>query len=326
MSIGIYNDNFLGFLESNLGPVKTNPKNIIAACPWCDLTKPSRTKDHLWIALDSPMYHCFRAGCDKSGSTWSLISSLSGNGELFIDKDKIKEFIKQKVDFTRNVVKTIDIKYPELNKNIFKLKELYIQKRFKFSGPYVENIKGLVFDISEFIRQNNITVDPQLFRLQDYLQTNFVGFVSENDSVMILRNIDDTAKFRYFKMRIQPVKFLDYYKLSGYNKNSNIIILAEGVFDIYGEYLFDSLKLRKNCCLYASGLSTSYAALIKSICYNEQIFRSDVHILSDRNVELKYYKNIKKYNSHLIDSLTVYYNKIGHDFNDTPLVIDKFII
>jgi len=326
MSIGIYNDNFLSFLESNLGSIKTNPKNIIVPCPWCDINKPNRTKNRLWIAIDAPMFHCFRAGCEKSGSTWSLIKALSGNGDVYIDKEKIKEFVKQKVDFTRNTVKKIEVQYPELKTEIFKYKELYLKNRFKHSINSLNNIKGLVFDILEFIRINNITIDPQLFRLQEYLQTNFVGFVSENQSVMVLRNVDENATFRYFKMRIQPTKFLDYFKLSGYKKNSNIIILAEGVFDIYGEYIFDSINMRNKCSLYACGLSTSYPALIKSITYHEQIFRPDIHILSDRNVELRYYKSIKKYNSHLIGSMNVYYNKAGHDFNDTPLVIEKFII
>ncbi len=325
--IGIYNDNFLGYLESYLGPVKTNPRNIITACPWCDINKPDRGKNHLWISVESPMFHCFRAGCDKSGSTWSLIRSLSGQeGDLFIDKEKIQATIKQKVNFTRNVVKSKDIELPDLNIDLFKLKYMYLKNRLKYNDISMSLIKGLIFDSNRFIEMNNITIDPRLARVKDYLHSNFIGFLSENKSVAVFRNIDPKASFRYFKLNIQPTKFLDYYKLKGYNINSNNIVLSEGIFDIFGEYIFDSLEIKKDCYMYASGLSTSYPALIKSICYHEQIFQPNIHILSDSNVGLKYYRNIKKYNSHLINTLTIYYNRMGHDFNDTPLIIEKFIL
>ena len=52
----------------------------------------------------------------------------------------------------------------------------------------------------------------------------------------------------------------------------------------------------------------------------------DVHILSDIDVDLKKFQNLKKYNKHFIKSLSVHYNKMGKDFNDTYVDIVKEII
>jgi hypothetical protein len=78
--------------------------------------------------------------------------------------------------------------------------------------------------------------------------------------------------------------------------------------------------------MYASALSTSYESLIKSIVFNEQTFRLKVNILSDSNINLDFYRKIKRFNKHIIDSLSVYYNKSGKDFNVTPINPEKFII
>jgi len=98
------------------------------------------------------------------------------------------------------------------------------------------------------------------------------------------------------------------------------------VFDIYSEYIFDVLELRSKTRLYASVLSSNYQSLIKSITFNENIYRLDISVLSDSNIPIDYYKKLKYYNDHIINSLTIFYNKGGKDFNDFPLITEKFII
>ena len=73
---------------------------------------------------------------------------------------------------------------------------MYLRKRFKFQNVNIRNLKGLIVDVYEFIRLNNIPIDTQLANLKDYLQTNFVGFLTENKSKVVFRNIDDNSSFR----------------------------------------------------------------------------------------------------------------------------------
>ena len=196
-TVGIYNEEFLTYLEQNLGTVKTNPKNIITKCPWCDVGTTT-SKDHMWISLYEPIFHCFRGGCNKSGWISKLIQKIEGidTSTSYINKEKFKEFQTETIKFKKNKQKIKDIILPDLKEDYFKLKSLYINQRLKFSNIPLSTIKGLIFDIDELIRINNIQLDEKVIRFKDYLQTNFVGFITENQSCISLRNIDSSSNFR----------------------------------------------------------------------------------------------------------------------------------
>jgi len=320
----IYQNKFEEYLESRLGFVKTTSKNFITVCPWCEF---GQKKDHyhLYISTEAPIFHCFHAGCEEKGTLKKLLRKIEGHdiSDKFVDQQKIKSFKIKKIETLK---KESRIVVPELNANIFKEKDFYIRSRLKFPNMPTSFVKGLVYDINQFIEINNVVIDPTLFRLKDYLQNNFVGFLTENKSTLVLRNIDSSSEFRYFKMKLDQVYFADYYRLSGGNQYSNKVVVAEGVFDIFTEFLYDSTNLKNECKLYATALSANYSELLKSIVFNENIFRMDVIVLSDRGLTRDFYRKLKNYNIHIIDRLTVYYNENGKDFNVTPIVPIKIVI
>jgi len=325
--IGIYNDNFIKFLKDNLGNVKIKSNNIVIPCPWCESDKDKKHY-HFYISTQIPIFHCFKANCPKkSGTIASLVRKIQGvdTSDKFIDQD----IINQKKIEPKKTSKFKQLLIPILDTDKFKLKSLYIKKRLGFNVE-LHSIKGLIFDIDKFIDLNKdqILFNKTIFKLRDFLQNSFVSFVTENTGIIFFRNINSTSEFKHFKAKIQDMgsEFTDYYKLNGSSYNSNHVILAEGIFDIYSEYIFDTLKLRNKTKIYASVLSSNYLSLIKSISYNENIYRLDISILSDRDVSIDYYKKLKYYNNHIIDSLTVFYNKGGKDFNDFPLIPERFII
>jgi len=324
--IGIYQDSFVEYLKDNLGDkIKITSKNIVVPCPWCEYKK-EKSHYHMYISLEAPIFHCFHASCERGGTLRKLLKRIAGHdiSDTFVDKKKFDELQKQSQVFTEDHKTKIIL--PELNKRRFANKEFYLRKRLKFSNIPSETIKGLVYDIDKFIEINNVVITSTLFKLKDYLQANFIGFLTENNSVLILRNIDDTHQMRFHKLVVQETNFLDYYKLKGYKKKSTKIVLAEGIFDIFVEHIFDITNLKNNVTLYATALSAKYSALLKSIVFHEQIFRPDVIILSDQGLEISQYEKLKKYNEHIINSLTVYYNKSGKDFGETRVSPVKYII
>lgn len=326
--IGIYQDAFLDYLKRKLGDhVKATPKNIIIPCPWCEYNQ-EKDHYHMYISIETPIFHCFHANCEKSGILGKLIKVLEGHdiSEKFVDKNILKESLKRKEIFVDQEIKQKNIYFPAINPSKFMLKDMYIRQRLKFANLSTHMIKGLIYDFEEFVRINNLPIYENVFRLKDYIQSNFVGFLTENNSTVIFRNIDSSHSMKFYKYSIQKSNFLDYYKLPGYNKNSNKVVLAEGIFDIFTEHLFDSLDLKKDVKLYASALSSKYLSLIQSIVFHEQLFKPEVVILSDQGIHLDYYRKMKKYNSHIIDKLVIYYNKGGKDFNDTPVIPTKFVL
>jgi hypothetical protein len=326
--IGIYQDDFIDYLKDNLGDhIKITNKNIITPCPWCEY---GQEKDHyhLHIGIDAPIFHCFHGGCEQRGILAKYIKKIAGHdiSDTFIDKAKVKEYEKIKSTFVDKDETLQKIKLPPVHPQSYPMKEFYFQKRMKFSNIRSENVKGLIYNVNEFININQITVDERLFRVRDYLHNNFIGFLTEHGTTVMFRNIDDSQTMRFFKLKIQHLNFLDYYRLPGNDSMSSKIVLAEGIFDIFSEHIYDFVNIKKDVRLYASVLSTGYAGLIKSIVYYEQIFRPDVIILSDKGIGREYYKKLKFYNQHIINSLTVYYNQTGKDFNETPVTPVKMVV
>jgi len=327
--IGIYEDSFVTFLEDTFGSnnVKVKSKNIVIPCAWCEYEE-TKNQYHLWISLEAPIFHCFKSNCPKkAGFVSDLLRKITGSdiSDKYIDSNLLNQKKLESQKQTKTNLK--QLKIPELNEDQFKLKSLYVKKRLGFNVD-LKSIKGMIFDVNKFIELNCdiISFDYNISKLRNYLQSNFIGFVTENTGIVFFRNIDSTHSIKHIKSELQDSKFIDYYRLNGMNFNSNHVILAEGVFDIWSEFIFNVLDLRNETKLYASVLSSNYKSLIKSIVYNENIYQLDVSILSDRDVSLEYYHKLKKFNGHIIKSLNVYYNKGGKDFNDFPLIIEKFII
>ena len=323
--IGIYEDDFIEYLKDRLGfAPKITTKNIIVPCPYCEYGE-EKDHYHLYIGIDAPIFHCFHGGCEESGGLRKFIRKLEGHdiSENFVSKEELNKKRKQFASKTDNIKR---LKLPEIHSKSYPYKDLYIRKRFKFADFPAKYIKGLIFDVHEFLNINHIPIDETLGRIRDYLHNNFVGFVTEQHSMVIFRNIDDTQTMKHYKLFVQNTNFLDYYRLPGNKRLSNKIVLGEGIFDIYTEQIFDFLNIKNEVSLYASVHSSKYLALIKSIIYNEQIFQPDVVILSDNNIKEDEYKKLKKYNPHLFNTLTVYYNKYGKDFNETPVIPEaKFL-
>ena len=321
---GIYIEDFKKFLEDNLGKVKLTSKNLITVCPYCEMDK-TKKHYHLYISLEAPMFHCFHSACKASGTISKLIKKINGvdSSEKFIDRSKIKEYSKIKLEVKNEIVNVV---LPNLNEDLYSNKSLYIKKRLKFQNINLNDVNGLVFDINNFININNVKLDDKMSKMRDYIHSNFVGFLTEHKSVLMCRNINETSKFKHLKIKIQETDFLDYYRIGGYKYNSTSVILAEGFYDIYNESIFDTTNLKKESLLYACALSASYPALLESIVYNENIYKLDVAILSDRDVPLDNYKKLKYYKSHLINSLTVWYNRCGKDFAMSPCIPERFVL
>lgn len=317
--VGIYQDSFISLLRERLGdPVKVTGKNIICRCPWCELDK-NRKHYHFYISTQAPIFHCFYSECRKSGTIEKLFDKLLGRdaSDQFVDKSKIIEIpVSEKI-------KEINVRFPSLNERAFSYKLSYLRERLKFSNINVNRIPNLVLDIKEFVNLNNIKLEKP--NLIDYLQSNFIGFVTEHGGLMVLRNVDRKSEFRFYKFEIKPTMFMDYYKILGNSFYSNKVVIGEGILDIMAEQIFDTTSIKNESKLYAACLSTNYGSLLKSIVYNEQIFKLDVHLLSDRGMSLRFYEKIKKENNHIIDKMTVYYGD-KKDFGDVPCRVEKFII
>lgn len=322
----IYNNNFIKYLEDNLGDAKYVSNNIVVPCPWCD-TNPNRTKNHLYISTEVPVFNCFRADCPVGkGTIPKLVRKIEGSdiSDKFINDKEFEKLRKNRALESKKSSKHQKFKLPSIRSGQFPSKELYINRRFRFSVD-ITQIKNLIFDIDGFVNLNKIPINDSFKNIKPLLHDNFVGFISEHHGYVAFRNIDHNNYFSFYKLYLQNTPFTDYFKLD-VNPNNNIVVFGEGIFDIYSEYLFDSLGIKDKVRLYASPQSNNLTTLLKSLAFYEQIFRQDIIVLADRGVSLNYFQKLKKFNKHLINSICVYYNKSGKDFNNNTVEPEKFCL
>jgi len=325
--VGIYDDKFIDYLRRNLGSVQVTTKNIVVPCIYCEFPK-KKDHYHLHIGLTEPIFHCFHGDCDKAGTIKKLLHAIHGYdiSDQFVDKKHFEGLKQRKLEKINKIYNEFTL--PALDEDRFPLKRLALKKRMKFLNLPLERIDGLIFDVDAFLKLNQIWVTDKLAKLLPFLQSNFICFIMKNGGYLMFRNIDRNSQFRYYKYELQPTPFLDYYMIKGNKKDSNKIILAEGIFDILTERYFDHLDVGSDAKLYASVGSASYVSLMKSLIFHEKVFTPTWIFLSDQGIHLNYFKKIKRNHPYLFvrgDS-AVYYNKNGKDFNDTPVIGEKFII
>lgn len=333
----IYSEEFVELLKRKLKYIKENARNIIVPCPWCESENEiggnkRRGHYHLYISKEVPVFHCFKAGCSVGGHVSRLISKLKTDFRLedFVDLEEVQKQ-KQKHVFKKNLcIFSQRFKIPEIKINSKNCRKLnYLKKRLGMSMDDEElvKLKGLILNIEEFRINNNLSFPPIYGKMAEYIENNFLGFISDKHQMIILRNIKDDS-LKYIKLPLQTDYFglLDYYSLVQ-NIDSDIIIMSEGIFDIYGEFIFNTTNLREKAFIYAAGLSFSYFNLLCSILFDfPHKIRPNLIILSDSDVGINKYLIFKKKYNFLMKSLTIYYNKAGKDFGSFPIIPEKIII
>lgn len=324
------NDQLLKILIDNKIYIRDKQKNHICKCFVCGDHKDPKKVGHLWISKNPeiPVGHCFM--CNYSAPIPKLIYDLTSDRQLsktVIDETELQKAFSKKKITGENQFESKSFKIPEIDES-YPLKKLYIRKR-TFNRLDIEKIPNLILDIRKFFSINNLmhlvgnedNIDEgQQITASEFnnLAANFVAFLCKNNSLLICRCINDDAYIKFRKIELRPFPFLDYYSVKGGNPNSDTVVLTEGIFNIFGELVRDSLSIRNDVRLFAACNTFSYTSLLKSVCFDQDLYQVDVVILSDNDKANKYYK-FKRDNSHIIKSLKIFYNSCGKDFGEACL-------
>ena len=326
----IFHSSFKEFLKEKTGKsyFDSGNNNIITFCPWCEKDRFfSNAKGHCTISVHDPIFNCFK--CESGhGIVTKLIKKLGESPDKFLIDTNFKTYKKT------NKIKNYEIpeiKLEEDKENSkYILKSLYIQSRIGTEAN-LSKIPNLVFDIKKFINDNHVKLSPSHVNLVDYFEENFVGFVTNMGSLLVLRNIDSSSDFRYFNIHINQKSFLkDFYGITT-NKiqKDNTIVLCEGIFDLLvGMNDYSMLELKNKSCLWASVLTSKYNNVILSVLNYCKLPKANFVILVDnvynsndepiyKDELLKDIENVKRNIS--VSSLQIYSNKYGKDFGSKPI-------
>ena len=299
--------------------------DLITLCPKCEIERynTSRNHGHLYISKTEPIFRCFR--CDYKGIIPFILNEYKLNFNEYFDSDLLKnnwsktsvdKFVNKEVNSNIIIKDNINIKDVDYNKDN---KINYLKERiYKYESIDKSNI---IFDIVSFLEYNNIehNISEQIL---SYLNTNFIGFLCTRKSTLICRNIEPSSKFRYYNINLKKIFFKDFYSKE-LNKNSNNILLCEGIFDLLNIINNDNLQtFINNFRIISSALNNNYVhSLISTLDYVKIPYVNNVVVFSDKDVIEEDY--MKLYFNNSFNNLTLYYNELSKDFSSKDISLIK---
>ena len=217
---------------------------FVVRCPYCGdsvVMSHSHFSIHINVMDDSPMMvRCLR--CDTSGLFDADVMDdlgLYGSGEMAKALKSFNRKSKRKYNITENIIEEYYV--PRYVSNVYNQRKLnYINHRLglNMDMDLVHELK-CVINLFDFLKLNKIErLENLTFRQIEFLDKNYVGFLSANNNYITFRNITDNNYKRYYKLILNPrnIGGTTYYKIPNpinlmYTNPINIHI-AEGYFDI----------------------------------------------------------------------------------------------
>lgn len=299
---------------------------LITRCYNCE-TNSNKNHGHLYIKVDedSLIYNCFR--CEESGTIVKLIKQYNGTPEKFLSKEILE---RKWSDKSKSIFKKVNKKtFNTDNQNVdkFKLKVQYLKGRLGYEVD-IYDIPNLILDFDTFIYENNINLNVKQKGMMNFLESNFVGFLTSRGTHVVCRNIDETSDFRYYKLHLiqDDMLFKDFYGIQTgpISSNINTVVMCEGPFDLLVPYYsLEFTDLKRTSCFWSAILGKRYDTSIQSVLDYCSISKANLYIFSDSDMEYndKILKNVRLHPQ--IQSVDFLWNTTGKDFGKHPIIPTK---
>jgi len=313
--------------KTGLAYFNASKDELICRCPICE-KDARKNHGHLYIKIpdhpnELPVYNCFKTD-DCKGTLIKLLRILGEDPKDYISEDMLKfrpagkEYSYYKKSFRKN--KFI---IPDIQTDKYMIKRQYLKGRLGFDTD-IDKIPGLILNIRKFIMDNNIDLGNRQ-RFLEFYENNYVGFISNNGSILVLRNTDSSSSFRYVKINLSNNNFFkDMYSIQTCvtRSDTNTIVLCEGIFDLLVAINSHELQdLKMNSCIWAAVLGCNYYNIVPSVLDQCRLTAANFIILSDNDKKESDYIYFKRNPSVL--NLKIYRNKYGEDFGKLPIALSQ---
>jgi len=310
--------------------LSTRKDEISIRCVYCGDSLKSERSAHLYIELVSPYrFHCKK--CNEDG----LVTPKFLRDLDLMDSDLIYEVqrsnLKSKKEF--NLIKKssnfknkkLKLEYTESSSELKKLN--YVNKRLNLKLDFEDALNyKMVLNFKKLIEDNNVSIHPlnewMIKRLR-LLNSNYVGFLSHNDSCINFRNINEDNNDRYTNFTLDNLNRSKFYikpTTIDILKEEIKLTICEGIFDLIS---IDKNYLRKDNDILVSVNGSSYDLVINHL-QKLGFLNLDIEIFSDNDVPIEYFKKIKRNNILLSNKkIKINYNNIGKDFGVVKNKIER---
>lgn len=300
----------------------TSNFEVRTRCPFCGDSQKNLHTGHLYLRINPNdnypiVYNCFK--CPAQGILkYNDLELLGVVGDAFKTGMTTLNKTSDKVSAQQNLIQEIRFEY-ELPTNYSYRKIDYIERRLgvHFNDTDLRQMK-VITSLKDFLTLNHIggiTCKPNM---ANYLEANYVGFLSFNNSHILFRDITNKSDIRWYKYPITPLSIgrRIFYTMESsidlYSQEEITINLAEGVLDTLS--ICHNLGYRpENNCLNIAVCGKYYNSILKHL-YGMGFVGSNitVNIFADNDhtedTSPAYYQKILKEYSYFVHRINLFYN------------------
>ena len=279
--------------------------NTLINCPLCNREGNPDNNRHMSICLGfdgKPLvYNCWRNSSHRGLLTSSNLELLARDslqppdaGVLeALDEYNRKSGRMNKFKLSSGSTYKIDA-VPIMDSELNEIKRIYISKRIGVNLSYEELVNDkVIFSLKDLLYRNYVKKATRAPQIIDLLDTYFVGFLTNNNGSVILRNmvagkidLPESISDRYIKYSIIQGAPSGYYIIP---TQSNVfghidIHMAEGTFDILSVF-YNLRGANRINNIYGSIGGNSYASMIEYFLADLGLVDVCFHIYIDNDIK-----------------------------------------
>jgi len=307
---------------------------VVVHCPICDENGKPHSHSHCYVGIigdthPKVVYHCFMNECsgvvtpqflrdvgvyDNSLEIILNLFNRTKNTSFGTKKEKVDYYIMKK----KEDLLIPDI--PDTPGNQYKLN--YLRQRLGINFSY-ENAKQLkiVFSLKDFLELNEIHPNRRYGRNLKDLNNDYIGFLTTSKEFLVCRNTVANKNLRYVKYDIfntlntKEIIYVVPGTTADLFANHVDLYIAEGTFDALGLFCNVHHFKRENA-IYAACCGSGYINAIKYFIRMGFVGNLAVHVYSDSDKPLEYYRTIKLVPiiGPWVKSIDLYYNTASKDY------------
>lgn len=292
----IFQDELREYLLANIPGARSvsSGREVVTRCVFCGDSNDPKHR-HLYISLGTddkpPMYNCFK--CGTSGILTPKVLKDLGlyDGDIHerlrynnknLSKKHPRMFREGNVYSLRNkFIRNDPVSYKKLE---------YINSRLGLNLSFKDAINNkIVLNLFDLLQSNYLRLMcDEKFATE--LDEHFVGFLSEDNNILIERNIDSKlTDLRYHKYNIHGgVNSEKRYYILPCNIDLSIpepidVHIAEGPFDILS-IKYNVATDNWNRSLFAAIGGKSYKTILKHVIVHMGLMNINIHLYVDADV------------------------------------------
>lgn len=315
---------------------------IRTRCPYCGDSQKNQNTGHFYLRINPNdnypiLYNCFK--CPAQGVLkYDDLELLGVAGDSFKEGITTLNKTSDKVSSQENIIQSIHFDY-ELPTQYSYRKIDYIENRLglKFTDEQLYDMK-VITSLKDFLVLNQIPTITCKPNMAKYLEANYIGFLTHNNTHILFRDITETSEIRWYKypITIASVGQRIFYTMASnvnlYTDEEITINLSEGVMDAISICYNLDFDTRDNT-LNIAVCGKYYNAILKYL-FGMGFVGSNVivNIYADNDytpdTTIEHYKKIFKSYSYFVNRINVFYNLKNKDcgVSKDKIVLQKYSI